>query len=230
MCLPHAGAGSLAYFHWAGDFGADVEVCAVQLPGRENRLRERAIDELGRLLPRLVEGLGPTLRRGPFALFGHSFGALLAFELTRELRRRGAALPRALIVSGRGAPALGAVTDPIGGIADDDEFLAALDRRYGGIPAAIRGERELLALMLPTLRADLRIAEAHEYRAEEPLPLPIMALGGIDDPAVDEASLSGWARETSAGFALRRFRGGHFFVQESRQDVTRAVRGLLEGG
>jgi medium-chain acyl-[acyl-carrier-protein] hydrolase len=228
LCFPHAGGGSLAFFHWAAELGADVEVCAVQLPGREGRLREPAIDDLVQLRERLADALLPALGEAPFAFYGHSFGALLAFELTRELRRRAAPLPRLLIAAGRAAPSRGRSIDPISALADDDAFLDALMRRYGGIPAALRGERELMAILLPTLRADLKIAEGYAYSPEPPLPVAIRAFGGLSDPAVDERALQDWSRETTAGFAVRWFRGGHFFVQEERGELLREIRTLVE--
>lgn len=227
FCFPHAGGGSLTFFPWSAELGPEIEVCAVQLPGRESRLREPAIDDLKQLRERLAEALLPALGRTPFAFYGHSFGALVAFELTRELRRRGAPLPRLLLAAGRAAPSRPAVARPIAAIADDDAFVDELQRRYGGIPAALRGERELLALILPTLRADLKITEIYEYHAEPPLPVPIRAFGGSDDPGVDEPSLHAWSQETSAGFGVQMFRGGHFFTQEVRPELLRTIRALV---
>jgi medium-chain acyl-[acyl-carrier-protein] hydrolase len=229
FCFPHAGGGSLAYFPWTAALAPEIEVCAVQLPGRENRLREPPIDDLARLRERLVEALLPALHEGPFAVFGHSFGALVAFELVRELRRLGAPLPRLLIAAGRAAPSRGQASRPLHAIADDEEFIDELERRYGGIPAAIRGERALLDLLLPTLRADLKLTECYEYRAESPLPVPIWALGGRDDPGVDAGALRAWSLETDAGFAAQTFAGGHFFVQDARADVLGAIRSRIGG-
>lgn len=226
-CFAHAGGGSLAFHPWTSEPWPEIEVCAVQLPGRENRLREPAVGEVGPLLERLVAALLPTLDRGPFAFFGHSLGALLAFEVTRALRRRGAPLPRLLIAAGRAAPSHGGAAHRLSAIADDDQFVRAVQSYYGGIPPALLAERELLALIAPILRADLKLAEHYEYRAEPPLPVPIRAFGGDDDPAVDEQALRDWSAETTAGFGVQRFPGGHFFVQESRGALLRAIRTLI---
>lgn len=227
FCFPHAGGGSLAYLAWPAELGPEIEVCAVQLPGRENRLRESAFNDLKLLRERLAEVLLPALDQTPFAFFGHSFGALVAFELARELRRRGAPLPRLLVAAGRAAPSRGGVARPLSALLDDDEFIDEIARRYGGIPAKLRAERDLLALILPTLRADLKLAEAYEHHPEPPLPLPIQVFGGSNDPGVGEQDLQGWSRETTARFGVQILPGGHFFVQEARQDLLRAIRALI---
>lgn len=227
ICFAHAGGGSLAFHPWSSEPWPEIEVCAVQLPGRESRLREPAVDEMAPLLGRLVPALLPTLEAGPFAFFGHSLGALLAFEVTRALRSRGAPLPRLLLAAGRSAPSHGGAPHRLSAIAGDDEFVRAVQYYYGGIPPALLAERELLALIVPTLRADLKLAEHYEYRAEPPLPVPIRALGGVDDRGVDEQALRDWAAETAADFGVQRFRGGHFFVQESRGELLRAIRTLI---
>ncbi|WP_426752683.1 thioesterase II family protein [Myxococcus sp. Y35] len=222
FCFPYAGAGSLPYFKWPDLLPeAQVEVCAIQPPGRENRLHEPSLDELPRLLDALVRELSP-LFDVPFAFFGHSLGALIAFELTRELRRRGRPLPRVLLVSGAEAPSLRNGLPPLSGLGRDD-FIRELSARYDGIPQQVLAQPEILDLILPSLRADLKISEGYTYRDEPPLPVRICALGGTRDPRVSEAALEAWRQQTQQAFTLKMFPGGHFFINEMTSQVVQVV-------
>jgi medium-chain acyl-[acyl-carrier-protein] hydrolase len=226
LCLPHAGGGAVVYQPWRRLL-PDVAVLPVLLPGREQRLDERPIDDLDALV-RLIADVVAARVRPPFALFGHSFGALAAFELARELRRRGGPQPLCLFASGCPAPSIAT-----GGLAlhqlPDDALLAAVASRYGGVPAAILAERELRALFVPALRADLRMSELYRYRPEPPLAFPIFALGGRDDARATVAALEPWGRETLSPAAVELFPGGHFFVSTARELVVGAVARRLRG-
>jgi len=147
FCVPYAGVGASTYRLWAAGLPAEVEVSAIQLPGRETRLREKPLDRI----PDIVAGLLPELRPHldvPFAIFGHSMGAVIATELCAALVREGGPLPLHLFVSGRRAPHL-ADPDPSLSHLPDDDFARELNLRYGGIPAEIMADRELMALLLP---------------------------------------------------------------------------------
>lgn len=221
ICIPNAGRGASMFSPWSADLPTSVEVCAVQLPGREARLREPCETSLPALLPKLVEAVAP-ITAGAYAVYGHSVGALLAFELVRELRRRGVRLPAALVVSGRRAPHRPPLS-PISHLRDP-ELLGALTQRYGAMPAAVLADPEFLAMSLGVIRADLQLMEAHRHVDEPPLPLPLAAYGGRRDATTDEASISDWAAQTSATFKHRMFDGDHFFPDAVRADVTRALR------
>ncbi|MDC0708163.1 alpha/beta fold hydrolase [Stigmatella sp. ncwal1] len=228
FCFPYAGAGSLPYFKWPDLIPGGIDVCAVQLPGRENRLREPALRDLHQLTTKLVEALSPYLE-GEFAFFGHSFGALVAFEVIRELRRRGLPLPKMLFASGSESPSLRSKLPALSGLERDD-FVREVAARYGGLPRHIMEQRELLDLVLPTLRADLKILEDYVYREEPPLPLPICAFGGTDDPRVAETALDAWRRETAVAFKLQIFPGSHFFINEVTRQVLQALSSELIAG
>ncbi len=220
FCLPYAGGAASAYRTWEDGLPADVEVSPVQLPGRGARFREPSCRHLGDLVPALADGVAPLLDR-PFALFGHSMGAVVAFELVRELRRRGAPAPVLLAVSGRQAPRRPEPEPPFSHL-PDAEFLEELRRRYDGIPPEVLAERELLQLLLPTLRADVEALEGYVYAVDAPLACPISCFGGEDD-RVTVADLEAWCDETSAPVNVRRFRGGHFFVETARGEVLGAL-------
>ncbi|HWK89893.1 MAG TPA: thioesterase domain-containing protein, partial [Longimicrobium sp.] len=220
FCLAHAGGGASAFRGWADALPPEVEVCLVQLPGRENRIREAPFDRLEPLVEALAEAVQPFLTL-PFALFGHSNGALIGFELARTLRARGQPGPVHLFASGRRAPDAGQLRAPTAHL-PDIAFLDTL-RELGGIPDALVEHPELLQLLLPTLRADVALNEAYVFTDEAPLACPITGYAGDLDPRAAPAEMEGWARHTSAGFALRRFAGGHFFPQTHRAEVLRAL-------
>jgi medium-chain acyl-[acyl-carrier-protein] hydrolase len=224
LCFPHAGGGASSFRAWAGLLGPEIEVCAVQPPGREERIREAPITSLCELVLALVQQTA-AVRAAPYALFGHSVGALVAFELARALRRRGQPLPVHLFVSGAVGPHV-PDTDPPLGCCSDAELLARL-RHHRGTPSAILEHPELMELLLPTLRADLSLRDGYRHESELPLDVPITALGGLDDPDVSHDGLQAWREHTRARFAVRDFPGGHFFVRTARASVLSAIESEL---
>ncbi|WP_095976939.1 thioesterase II family protein [Melittangium boletus] len=222
FCFPHAGSGSLPYFKWPELLPRDIDVCAVQLPGRENRRQEPALTDLQQLTAKLVEVLTPYLEED-FAFFGHSFGAILSFELIRELRRRGLPLPQVLFASGAKAPSRHG-TLPRWSALSREEFVRELSARPGAVPPQILAEPDLIDLILPTLRADLKVMEDYVYREEPPLPVRLCVLGGTEDTEVPAATLEPWREETREAFTLRMFPGGHLFITEVTEQVLQAIR------
>lgn len=212
--LSHAGGGAAQFRPWAEVLAPRVELCAVLLPGRETRLREPPLTGHKEVVRQLAAEVQPLLDR-PFAVMGHSMGAMLAFELARELRRRGAPMPRKLYLSGRRSPAIPpAPEDPVLHRLPDPELLEAVRHRYGGIPQAILNEPELLQLILPALRADFTILESYTFEPEPPLECPFLVLGGREDTRVPVAHLEAWRELTRGGFELRLFPGGHFYLHD----------------
>ena len=225
FCLPSAGGGATQYRLWPQHLPEEIELCAIQLPGRESRFREPPF----RGMPALVAALGPALLPlldMPFALFGHSMGALVAFELARWLRDSGAPMPMHLFVSGRRSPNLPDRESPIHQL-DDAVFIRALAERYNGIPAAILHDAELLQLFLPTLRADLEVIETFHYQQHEALPLPISAFAGTSDRRAQIAELAAWQHHTPYPLAIRQFPGDHFFLQHERTALINTIAEAL---
>ncbi|MGH9360354.1 MAG: thioesterase II family protein, partial [Thermoanaerobaculia bacterium] len=225
FCLPYAGGGASIYRAWRGELPAGVELCPVQLPGRETRLREPPFTRLEPLVAALADAL--PFAALPFAFFGHSMGALVAFELARELRRRGGPEPLHLFLSGRRGPLVPSREEPIYDL-PEAQFLERL-RQLNGMPEEVLGHGELMALLLPLLRADFALHETWSHRPEEPLAAGISAFGGLADPEVTREDLEGWRGETRGRFHLRSFPGDHFFLHSARALVTAAVaRDLAE--
>lgn len=227
FCFAHAGGGASAYSRWSHDLPDHVEVCGVQLPGRETRLREPPLTDPPELIGQLSDDLTPWLE-GSFAFFGHSLGALLAFEVTRALRRRGTALPRILFASGYQSPLSPNGAGRYSGLTDD-EFLAQVGARYGGIPAVVASDPDLLAHYVPVLRADFALLAAYEYAPEPPLDLPLFLYNGVSDARVTAHDLHGWRTLTTGPCEERWFPGGHFYLQENRAAVLRRLAQDLAG-
>lgn len=223
FCFPYAGGGASAFRDWPAGLPAEVEVCAIQSPGRESRLKEPPIRSLGALVEALVEETR-RWRDRRFAFFGHSVGALVAFELARALRRRGEAMPIHLFASGSMAPHRTDVLadGPLLSALSDGELRERL-RRFGGTPPAVLDHPELMELLLPALRADLGLRDGYACTAEAPLDLPITALFGHDDIEVPHGALAGWREQTRAEFRVLGFPGGHFFVRTALAPVLRAI-------
>jgi len=212
FCLPYSGSGAVAYRTWPDNLPREIEVCAIQLPGRENRLRERPFTQVQPLVDAIVAEIAPYLDK-PFAIFGHSLGALIAFELARSLRRCFGELPRILLVSGRGAPDCCLREEPIHAL-PDDAFITRL-RDFNGTSEMVLRNQELMALLLPVLRADFAINETYEYTADLPLTCPVAAYRGAKDTNMTYEDVDAWRQETSAAFRLRTLPGDHFFIHNS---------------
>lgn len=212
FCFPHAGAGAASFNVFVPEMPADMELAALTLPGREQRLRDAPFTRLPPLIEHLTAAIEPHLDL-PFVFVGHSLGALIAFELTRSLRRSRLRAPSALLVSGRQAPHLPDRRPPVHHL--DDEVLIEELKAYAGTASAALADRELMELVLPVLRADLEMGATYTYAAAEPLATPILALGGVQDPDVTEEELEAWGRHTKSEFQARLFEGGHFFLYRS---------------
>ncbi len=219
ICLPHAGGGAAAFYPFASLLPPAIEMLAIQLPGRETRLSEPPFRRMDPLVDALINGIRDELDR-PYALFGHSMGALVSLELCRELRRRGLPMPQTVVVSGRRAPTI-PNTEPLFHLMSDAAFVDALVRRYDAIPQVIRNERDLMALFIPILKADFEIFETHVFRDEPPLPCALAMYGGRNDPQT--AHMTGWADLFEGTATTRLFDGGHFYLAEHRQAVAAAL-------
>jgi len=224
ICLPHAGGSSTYYFPMSRALSPEVEVLAIQYPGRQDRRREPCVDDLRVLAGLLAPEVLPWLDR-PTAIFGHSMGATLGFELALRLADAGVT-PHSLFVSGRRAPST--FRDERVHLYSDAEFIADLHRLSGTDPQMFEDE-ETVRMILPALRSDYRAAEKYRYRESPPLDCPITALIGDDDPQVTRQEAAAWATHTAAGFDLQVYPGGHFFLAQHAAAVLDLVGGQLNG-
>ncbi|MBV9110728.1 MAG: thioesterase [Gemmatimonadetes bacterium] len=216
FCFPFAGGGASVYTPWVQHLPPGVELVAVQLPGRENRLAEEPFAHLPPLVERLVAELAPFMDR-PFAFYGHSNGGLVAFELARALRRLGRRGPEHLFIGGRPAPQLVLDEPPLHSM-PHDEFLDAL-RRYNGTPEEVLQNPEIMELIVPMLRADFSLGETYAYAPEPPLAIPVSAYAGARDEEVPTEQVEAWREQTSGPFVFRVFPGDHFFITSDRAQV-----------
>lgn len=225
FCFPYGGAGASGYRVWSRSLPPEVEIVPVNFPGRESRFRETPYTRMEPLLAELTTTLDFT--SGPFAFFGHSLGALVAFALTRELRRLGKRAPTRLVVSGYPAPHLHRDRPHIAHL-PHDEFVAML-RKHFDVTDELLDDPVLAEMALPVLRADLAIVEAYAYSDEPPLDLPMAAFGGIGDPETNEEQIRAWQAQSTRPVRVRMFPGGHFFVNSQREAVVEELAAALRG-
>ncbi|WP_141576730.1 thioesterase II family protein [Actinomadura sp. WMMA1423] len=222
VCLPHAGGAASYFFPVSRRLSPGVDVLAVQYPGRQDRRAEPPVDDLHGLADLVAAELLPWSRR-PLALFGHSMGATLAFEVAARLEGEGA-VPAAVLASGRRSPTRH--RDERVHLADDARLIADL-RRLSGTSAEMLDDDEVLRMILPAVRADYRAAETYRRRPGTVLSCPVVALTGDDDPQVTREEAAAWRECTTGGFRLEIFPGGHFYLNDHAEALIGLISELL---
>lgn len=227
LCLPHAGAGASVYRTWGNGLPPEISVCPVQPPGRERRQNELPFTSVEPLVKLLAQEVITSVR-SPYAILGHSTGALCAFEVIRELRALGGPLPEHLFVAGRPAPQLPLVIHDLADLHLGE--LARVLRDLGGTPEEILANDGLLRRMQPLLAADFSVNERYTYRPGPPLSIPITVFGARDDQTVELPRLAAWREQTTAGFTMRTLDGGHFAIFDNAADVHACIASSLRYG
>jgi surfactin synthase thioesterase subunit len=228
FCLGHIGTGASLFSPWVTQGLPGVEICPLQLPGRENRLREPLLDRFSVAVSHLACGLGPHLDR-PFALFGHCLGALLAFELARELRRRDpSSEPAALFLSCCRPPQARGGRGEVSH-RSTDEVLVDEIRRLGGTSGEILSNTEMVRYLLRVVRADMALQDGYRYKPQPPLRCPLSVFGGRQDAEVSQEELAEWGGHTANVFTLRMIPGDHFLPQSAQGALLSAIQADLFG-
>jgi len=229
FCFPYGGGGASIFRTWPDSLPHYVEVCPIQLPGRENRLGEPPFTRLSPLIQALIQAILAHLQ-SPFALFGHSLGALISFELARQLCEQALPAPAGLFVSGYPAPQI-PNRRPLLHQLPDAEFIDALGR-FQSIPQPILENNELKSIFVSLLRAEFAIRETYRYTAQPPLDCPIFVFGGLQDSQITRSDLKAWRKQTRGPFKLRQFPGDHFFIHSAQtlllQALSQDLRSLVQ--
>jgi medium-chain acyl-[acyl-carrier-protein] hydrolase len=224
FCFPFAGGGASIYRGWGKLFGSTVEVCPIQLPGRENRFSEPAFKEVQTLAQALASQL-QLYSDKPFVMYGHSMGALVAFELTRVLQANGMAMPEALILGAHRAAHLPRTRETLYNL-DDKTFIERL-QRFGGFPEEVLASADLLQFLMPTLKADFTLCDTYVYTEQEPLNCPIHIFSGAADPEAPPAVMEDWRQHSSVDAHMHVFQAGHFFIRSDLDSVVDTLKTIL---
>lgn len=227
FCFPYAGGGASIFRAWPIHLAAQAEVCPIQLPGRENRLKEAPVTQMRVLIESVASALLPYLDDKPFALFGHSLGALLCYELVQFLWEKHALSPVCLFVSGCRAPHrqsiyLNAIKKRVCSLSD----AALMERMHklNGTPQAVLRDNELIKLLLPVVRADFTLAENYSYIEGNKFNCHLSVFGGTQDEEIQKDDLLAWRELTSGQSIIRMLPGDHFFMQSSQDLLLHAIR------
>ncbi len=228
FCFPYAGGGSWLFARWPKALNARFRVLPVVLPGREHRLAEPLPDSIEQIVSQWIRATECLLGQIPFVLFGHSFGALIVFEIARQLARAGLPSPQLVIVSGCRAPSLPRTWSPIHHL-PEEKFSEEVERRFGAFPPQLRRDPKAFAIYMRILRADLKAVETYEFQPTAPVMCQFAVFGGRQDPFVPVMDLFDWAGLTAGECSIELFPGGHFFLREHQQLFLKALKSHLEG-
>lgn len=223
FCFPYGGGGASIFRQWPENIPQSVEICPVQLPGRENRIEEPLFTEMPRLVEVMAASLGSYFDV-PFAFFGHSMGGVVAFELARYLSQRHAIDPVHLFVSASRPPHIWG-TRLVHQLPEKD--FIDLIRNSGGMPERVLQSNEFMELIQPILRADFTLIETLPCNDCSPLSIPITAFGGIEDTFVTPDMVDAWRKYTSSTFSIKMLPGDHFFLNSALSTLLQSISQIL---
>ena len=225
FCFPFAGGGASLFRTWSDLLPNEIEVCGIQPPGREMRMREDPLTRMSDVADQALEAMRPLLEL-PFSLYGHSLGALTAFEVAHRLQESDGSDAAHLFVSARRAPDLPNNAPPIHALSMQ-QFMNALRLRYQGIPKFVFEDKGMREMFFPVLRADMEILETYACADRARLQCPITTFGGASDQHASAAELEAWRIHTAGDFAQHTLPGGHFFVREDPRGMLSILKAVL---
>jgi medium-chain acyl-[acyl-carrier-protein] hydrolase len=227
FCFPIAGGNASTFQTWAENLPDDIEVCAVQFPGRQQRASEMPYRRMPLAVQALEKAIRPYLDV-PFAIFGTCTGTLVGYELAQRLRRTASVEPIHFFSSCCRAPHMPDRDKPIHGLRDDELWLE-LDR-LGGTPPMVTTHPEMKSMLLPILRADFELAETYHYREVPPLGCPITVFGGLEDEIVSRDEIESWRKHTTGAFQIRMLNGGHYLLEKAEGDLLNLIGSACANG
>jgi surfactin synthase thioesterase subunit len=220
FCFPHGGGGPQAFKSWADNLPKEIEVYCLNLPGRFSRRNDPPIHNMPELSDQIVHALSAYLDK-PFALFGHSVGALVAYEVTRGLEEKGSPLPVRLLVSAHKVPHDALEEEPMYNLPDQELVQKIID--LGLVPAEVLENKELIDFILPPLKADFEVSETYKYTERNPLPVAITAMGGEGDTLLSPEDLDAWKEYSSLSFQSFLYKGDHFYTETLQKEVLKDI-------
>ncbi|EGM76589.1 Putative thioesterase involved in non-ribosomal peptide biosynthesis [Rheinheimera sp. A13L] len=224
FCFPYAGGSATTYYPWAAMLSSEVELVAIQPPGRSSRINETAYSDMRQLVDNLIENIVPLLNV-PFIFFGHSLGSRVAYELATRLKARQLPTPMQFFASGSRAPHIAGEKKQLYDL-PDDAFISEL-QSLNGTPEEVLQNRELMQLFLPLLRADFQIADTY-VSDKTVLNCPITVLAGTEDVGIKPGHLESWKELTSCAGEIHYVPGDHFFIEKNKQLVFHILSEKIE--
>jgi surfactin synthase thioesterase subunit len=225
VCFPHAGGSASYFFRLSAAMSPEVNVCAIQYPGRQDRSREPFVETIEELADRIYAALHPGID-GPVAFFGHSMGAVLAFEVARRFEELARIRPTTVFASGRRAPS--ALGGEVIRLRDDADVVQQM-RKLGGTDPRLLNDPDMLDMVLPAFRNDVRALEQYRRGVEVQISAPIVVMTAVDDPATTVEEAMAWHEHTTGGGATHTFDGGHFYLERHADRVTTVIADALRG-
>lgn len=222
VCFPWAGGGASAYRRFSFQLPETIELLAVQYPGREDRYRECPLLRMELIVNHVLDDLIPIFDR-PLVFFGHSMGALVAYEVAQALKAKLCREPRMLIISGSGSPDREGSYERCASMASEEEFIDDI-QRFGGTPHEIVDDRQMMRALLPVLRADYEVLDTYACRPATPLSCPLIACAGNQDPSVSREAMEAWQQYTTGPSQVHWFSGGHFYLCSQLRALTQCLQ------
>lgn len=229
FCIPYAGGSATIYTKWNRHLNPSVELVAVELAGRGSRMQEGLYQNIPEAVEDIFKFISKDIHQGPYAIFGHSMGAMLAYKLAQRIREAGGVEPLHIFLSGRGAPGIKRDDKKKYHLMNEKEFMEAIIK-LGGTPPEFFEHPELMELFLPLLKNDFKLSESDDIPVEiKPLDQNLTVFLGKEEDLTAEQCDS-WKKHTRKLCNIHYFNGGHFFLHNETEQITRIINNVLVNG